>query len=149
MFNIFRLKDEIKQNYANRGKDKWSVIPAEDLNRINSASSYMWKVPLLLGSTYVVVGKILSMIQLPELLRNPLKESVHVNENVTNTFRKAFKMQGLAMVGLLGFAIGLGLCEASKYSMFLKYQNLVNSYVQAKNREWRDMITFKDATYVQ
>jgi hypothetical protein len=53
------------------------------------------------------------------------------------------------MTVLLGFAIGLGLCEASKFNMFLKYQNLVNSYIQSSNREWKDKITFKDQTFTK
>ena len=50
---------------------------------------------------------------------------------------------------LLGFTIGVGVCEVTKFSLYLKYQNLVNSYVIAKNKEWKDVITFKDATYVR
>jgi hypothetical protein len=64
MFEVFKLKDEIKHNYSNRGKDTMSSISSQDLKRINSATSYMWKVPLLLGTIYTVSLKGLEMISL-------------------------------------------------------------------------------------
>lgn len=79
MFNIFNLKDEIKQNFENRGKDTASAIPTDDLERINNASSYMWKVPLLFGTIYGITTKVISMLGVPMVFNNPLKESVHVN----------------------------------------------------------------------
>lgn len=76
---MFSLRKEIKENYKNRGQDKSSVILKEDLQRINGASNYMWKFPLAFGLLYRLNIKLFSMVGFPELLSNPLKETLHSN----------------------------------------------------------------------
>lgn len=144
---MLSLRKEIIQSYQRRGTDTYEKISEEDLARLQKARSKMYVWPAISLLTTYGIGWLLGRLDIGGMLNNHLleDESLEAERKALRRikFSGLMKKQGLLIVGFTstyftysgGF---LGWCYyyGVKYSLFLKYENLVNSYARAATEDF-------------
>ncbi|EAR83175.1 transmembrane protein, putative (macronuclear) [Tetrahymena thermophila SB210] len=116
-------------------QDTFDEIQKEDIEYLQKC-----KYNIALYPVFTLLGlfgfkKAIDFVQIPEIFRNPL---LPPQAKIKRTKYMKYFMGKYALAGacFLATLAGCGLYQVNKFYMYLKYKNLVESYLDAKEREF-------------
>ena len=137
--------DELKQRgiyfSVNRGENRDLQISQDDINILNRYKRNIFVYPTAIGAGLAALKFFTKNIEIPSFFDNPLEPDDRAIYR-KKFFNKFFQSK-ILFIGLLGsFCYYYVRYEISKYYLYLKYENLVNGYVSARDSEY--LKTFLD-----
>jgi len=133
--NYDELKEKGFYYLQNRGENQALKIDDEDINTLNKYKRNVIVYPVVAGFSLFGLKFLTKNLNLPSFFDNPLEPDERATYR-QKFFSKFFKNQ-LIFVGAVGILSYYYVrYEISKYYMFLKYENLVNAYVNARDAEY-------------
>lgn len=139
------LKDNIKNLLKNRRQDHFNEISQDDMHLVEKTIYDVPKKTILCLGLLISMKHSLRFFHLPKLLVNPLGDI----EGLIYKKKLWSKIMSnhLVFIGTMScFLIHAIKYEAVKFYLFLKYENLVHSYMDALDR--RQMIYLNKAESV-
>mmetsp|Transcript_5578 Transcript_5578/g.6030 ORF Transcript_5578/g.6030 Transcript_5578/m.6030 type:complete len:146 (-) Transcript_5578:34-471(-) len=132
MADYEELKSQGMQYIANRRTNYETMISQDDMKRLDSLKSKIISGPLITLGLFLGWRFLPESLRPPKFLDNPLASET---ENVTTKrmFRKPLSNQLTLICTFGAFSYFFVRYEVAKYYMYLKYENLVDAYVDARN----------------
>ncbi|KAL4477445.1 hypothetical protein ABPG74_002595 [Tetrahymena malaccensis] len=116
-------------------QDTFDEIQQEDIDYLQKCKYNIALYPVVTLFGLIGFKKAIDFVQIPEIFRNPL---LPPQAKIKRTKYVKYFMGKYALAGscFLATLAGCGLYQVNKFYMYLKYKNLVESYLDAKEREF-------------
>lgn len=132
MADYEELKSQGLQYIENRRSNKDTMISQEDMKRLDSLQSKIIYGPLATLGVFLGWRFLPESIRPPKFLDNPLATDTDAIKK-KRLFRKPLSNQMMFICTFGAFTYFFVRYEVAKYYLYLKYENLVDAYVDARN----------------
>lgn len=128
--NIFKLRKELRQKIKDRRTDKFTEISEEDIFIISRTKKEIFIMPIICFGLCLTGRKCFNFLKLPHLLKNPLKYEQPLIS--TNKFVQNYISNNIIVLTVFACCcLYTAKYEVMKFYFYLKYENLVLSYLKA------------------